>query len=155
MKKPSLYLGGPIGGLKAKHATGWRKDVRHILSPHYKILDPLDFGPIQPGEKDQAATVKQDIHLVAQADIMLAWMWQISPGTCMEMVYAKMARTKVVLAAPAAVQKRFWIPQHADHVFDTLPEAVDFILHMTNRFSSCTRVEAASNGRTLKKVVYS
>ena len=127
----TIYLAGPINGCTDDEASGWRKKFMEMLpNGKYKFLDPMrrDFR----GKEDESVDeiVWGDLADIDNSDVFLAYCWQPSWGTAMEIHYAY-AQTEhplsVVLVVPEGSRISPWLRYHSDHIVSTLEDAAGVI----------------------------
>jgi nucleoside 2-deoxyribosyltransferase len=109
MTKPMIYLAGPMSGLPAHHANGWRKVVAEQLSDITRCLNPtrgLPFAGILPKVDDASplsmapGVVGRDRWDIERSDLVLANFLGAkvpSVGTIFELGWADAYRVPVVL----------------------------------------------------------
>lgn len=118
-----VYLAGPINGCDDDEANGWRQGVmdRH---PDIDFLDPMrrDYR----GREDECVDeiISGDMNDIAVSDVFLAYAWQPSWGTAMEIYIAwASCRQKVIVVVPAGQRVSPWLRGHSDYVVTSLAEA--------------------------------
>ena len=118
----TVYLAGPINGCNDDEANGWRQGVmdRH---PDHTFLDPMvrDYR----GREDECVDeiVEGDKADIAKCDIFLAYCWQVSWGTGMEIHLAHQGGKRVIVVVPAGDRVSPWLRYHSEVVVTTLAEA--------------------------------
>lgn len=117
-----VYLAGPINGCTDTEAHGWRDDFMASL-PQLKFLDPMvrDYR----GREDESVNeiVESDLSDIDECDIFLAYCWQVSWGTGMEILYAYRTAKPVVLIVPEGQRISPWLRYHSHLIVGTLAEA--------------------------------
>lgn len=113
MKKPIIYLIGPISGISYDQATLWRKEAKEQLEDMgYIVLDPMSGQECLKGESKIGINLENsivvtnqyiyhsDIYKVNRADVLLANLLSDSAthslGTYIEIGYA-IAKDKLVI----------------------------------------------------------
>jgi nucleoside 2-deoxyribosyltransferase len=130
--KPVCYLGGAIDKVDPEFSIGWRKKATAVLEPLYKIIDPTAGKDLYaPGVNTDVYTpaqiVETDLDAIRKSDILLV---EISRddipyhGTSMEIVYGRLWGKDIIVWGGC---RSYWVRYHADHIFDTLEEAVEYI----------------------------
>lgn len=119
-----VYLCGGINGLSDQDAQNWREWVKeHLLC---ETLDPMrrDYRGIE--DKNVDAIVSGDLEDIKECDIVLVNAVRPSWGTAMEVAIAKREMKKmVIVGCPVSVSP--WLRSHADHVFNTVGQGVEWI----------------------------
>ena len=134
----TIYLGGPIAGCLDEEASGWRNQFMADL-PTFSFKDPMvrDYRGIEDESVNEIVELdKEDID---QSDIVLAYCWQVSVGTSMEVYYAWDLRFDglgegpgpfVLLVIPEGTRISPWLRYHSDAIVTTLEEAQILIKDM-------------------------
>lgn len=112
MKRPSIYLAGPINARSDEEVFGWRQEARQLLTPGWDIKDPADrdFRGLEDVAVD--AIVEGDIAEIEGCEVLLAYAVTPSVGTSME-----------VLLAHQVGKPSPWLVYHADGVERSLSSA--------------------------------
>lgn len=122
-----VYLAGPINGCTDEEAHGWRDGFMASL-PDLKFLDPMvrDYR----GREDESVNeiVESDIEDINECDVFLAYCWQISWGTGMEVFYAYRTGKRVILVVPEGERISPWLRYHSHDIVPTLAVAA-VLLH--------------------------
>lgn len=117
-----VYLAGPINGCNDNEASGWRDEFMSSL-PELKFLDPMvrDYR----GREDESVReiVELDIADINESDVFLAYCWQMSWGTAMEIFYAHTEGKWVVLVVPDGHRISPWLRYHSHIIVPTLADA--------------------------------
>lgn len=96
MKK--IYLCGPIMDEHEGHARAWREEAKRLLSPDFKLLDPMRRN-FKDREVDSANEIVEfDLQDIRDADLILVNYNKSSVGTSMEVFYASHDLQKFVVA---------------------------------------------------------
>lgn len=131
----TIYLGGPINGATDEEASGWRDKFMANMGDRYTFRDPMvrDYR----GREDESVNeiVELDKEDILCSDILLAYCWQVSVGTSMEVFYGYDLRFQpeqhsdpyVILVIPEGTRISPWLAYHSDTIVGTIPEAQDFI----------------------------
>lgn len=121
-----VYLGGPINGCSDDEANGWRDGFRALL-PDCEFIDPMvrDYrGREDDSVREIVEFDKKDIN---DADVVLAYCWQASWGTAMEIFYAWEHGRTVVVVVPEGARVSPWLRYHSNTVLSTLADAARYI----------------------------
>lgn len=122
----TIYMAGPINGCTDDEAHGWRQGLMEML-PAFQFLDPMrrDYR----GKEDESVNeiVAGDIADIDACDIFLAYCWQVSWGTAMEIFYACRSGKTVVLVVPEGARISPWLRYHSHAILPTLAAAADHI----------------------------
>jgi nucleoside 2-deoxyribosyltransferase len=114
-----VYLAGPINGRTDDEAHGWRDEFMEKL-PQYEYLDPMvrDYR----GREDvaYAEIVELDKADILTADAIVAYCWQPSWGTAMELLFAWENGIPVIVVVPADVRVSPWLRYHSYRVVPSL-----------------------------------
>lgn len=138
MKELNIYLAGACKGLADEGVT-WRNDTfekfnlaqQYLDLVTYKIYDPTDYFP-RDGSKSLTAKQTKNFYmkyLIANSDLILVNLnnTENSVGTGQELQYAVDKEIPIVGFGKENVYE--WLPGDCDVVFDTLEEAVDYIIN--------------------------
>jgi hypothetical protein len=130
------YLGGPINGCTDDEANGWREGfkTRPELA-HVDFVDPMERD--YRGREDDCVNeiVELDKRDIDSVDILLAYAWQPSPGTHMEIMYGYCQAPNsplVLLVMPEHMRISPWLRYHSHKIVHTLDEAADLIATRTS-----------------------
>ncbi len=127
-----IYLAGKISGLTQAEASKWRvKAIFSLLRVGIKAHNPLEGFDIN-GQYEPQEIVIRNKYYIDKSDIILAEMdyREPSPGTIGEIVYAAMKGKPVITWGRAEYNERAWIKAHVTKHFETLEEAIDYIIAM-------------------------
>ncbi len=127
-----IYLAGKITGLTEYEANSWREKAKTMFEIHnIKTHNPLDGFDIN-GQYEPQEIVMRNKYYIDKANIILAEMnhREPSPGTIGEIVYAATKGKPVITWGMAEYNERAWIKAHVTKHFDTLEEAIDYIIAM-------------------------
>jgi len=113
MKKPRIYLSGPIYGTTDDQQK-WRKILTKKLSSHYEIIDPLrrDYRGTKFNAANSCAIVKTDLSDIDHSQVLLANCDNPGWGTAMEIFYAHM-KGKPVCFITSNKNPSPWLLAHA------------------------------------------
>lgn len=140
-----VYLAGAINGVTPEFAAGWRQKAGDILRrAGYTVYDPTAgkdlehpaantalYNPAEIVEGDLGDIEKSRIILVeASRDDVPYW------GTAMEIRYAYELGKTIIVWGPTAPS--YWLQYHATEIFETLDEALAFILNTFGPFGKST-----------------
>lgn len=123
-----VYMAGPINGCNDDEANGWRETFdRKMRSIGNTTLDPMvrDYR----GREDESVKeiVELDIADIDACDVFLAYCWQTSWGTAMEIFYAWRAGKKVILVVPEGSRISPWLRYHSTDIVTSLDRAAEYI----------------------------
>ena len=129
MRKPKLYLAGPIADCTDEECTIWRKLVTEELSNLYDISDPFLRGDYRDNidNRHDAEIVEGDKKEIEDSDVILVNWWKISIGTSMEVLYA-WELGKVIVTVTTS--KHPWLCYHSHLLFDNMNLAIETIKEM-------------------------
>ncbi|MBX5320962.1 MAG: nucleoside 2-deoxyribosyltransferase [Candidatus Bathyarchaeota archaeon] len=126
--KGKVFISGSIQGRETKQS--YRETIKRLcIRCGYEPVDPWQREKIlyrgeEPGwwEKVPAADfIKRDLEDIEKCDVLIAYLPQLSAGTCMELFYAKMKGKKTIsicqLRNPSP-----WIIVHSDVVIKKIGE---------------------------------
>lgn len=123
----TVYLAGPINGCTDEEAHGWRDGFVKRLGPDYHYLDPMvrDYR----GREDECykEIVHGDLLDIEKCDFFLAYCWQPSWGTAMEIHYAWESVKRIVVVVPEGQRVSPWLRYHAAYIAPTLEDAARWI----------------------------
>jgi len=147
-----VYLSGPIS-YSDKHPFHWESTHNWRFRAERELGADNCLNPARreyPGEltDEQVDTlVTDDLDEIEGADVLLAHVWQHSPGTSMEMFFARnILGIPVVTVCPKELRKP-WIRYVTSHMFNTLDEALTFIKdEYLNEISSLDSLDVARSG---------
>ncbi len=115
------YLAGPINGCDDDEANGWRQGFMAEL-PEHEWLDPMvrDYR----GREDDCVQeiVEGDMADIDTCDFVVAYCWQPSWGTAMELRYAFEKGKPIFAVVPKGMRVSPWLRYHAK-VLSSLPLA--------------------------------
>ena len=87
-KRLVIYLSGPIMDESAGIAREWRETAKELLSPKFRLLDPMRRKFVDRQVDSANEIVEFDLQDVREADIILVNYNKASIGTAMEVFYA-------------------------------------------------------------------
>lgn len=125
----TIYLGGPINGTTDEEASGWRDQFIKEMGDHFTFKDPMvrDYR----GREDECVDeiVELDKQDIEESDVFLAYCWQVSWGTAMEIYYAWLCvNVRVsILVVPEGMRISPWLRYHSSYIVSSLKEAQDLI----------------------------
>lgn len=122
-----VYLAGPIKGCQEDKIFEWRNHAASALI--YPTLDPAAARNFAHKESSQPLNeiVNPDKHDIDASAVLLAYCWQVSVGTSMEILYAWERGKYVVVVIPNTETASAWIIAHAHAIFHDLDEAIKHI----------------------------
>ena len=117
------YLCGPINGRSDDDCKGWREYVKERLP---NTLDPMDRDyrgrELEPGiAKEIVENDKADID---SCDTMLVYFDRPSVGTSMEILWAWLNSTPIVLIDKSEKPLSPWLLYHCERVVKSLDEGI-------------------------------
>lgn len=115
------YLAGPINGCDDDQVTTWREQVKQAL-PHIDWVDPADRDFRGVEHETFTTIVEGDKADIDSVDFVVAYCWQPSYGTAMEILYAWEQNKPVIIVVPADRPVSPWLTYHGT-VVRTLAEA--------------------------------
>jgi nucleoside 2-deoxyribosyltransferase len=122
----TIYLAGPINGCNDTEANGWRRDFMDNLAG-FSFLDPMvrDYR----GREDECVSeiVEGDMADIDAADVFLAYCWQVSWGTAMEILYAHSVDKPVLLVCPPGTRVSPWLRYHSTAIVPSLYGAAQWL----------------------------
>ena len=87
-KRLVIYLSGPIMDESLGVAREWREAAKGLLSPKFRLLDPMRRKFVDRQVDSANEIVEFDLQDVREADIILVNYNKASIGTAMEVFYA-------------------------------------------------------------------
>jgi nucleoside 2-deoxyribosyltransferase len=142
----NIYLAHPITGLTGKDVINYYTNLRIKLFKNFKIFSPItakehlynDEICIPSGYIDPIcnnhAVMERDMWMVTQSDIVLCDFTNsksVSIGCCFELSVASYLHKHTVVVLPKDnIHKHIFILEAADIVFETLDEAVNYLLKL-------------------------
>lgn len=127
-----IYLAGKITGLTEFEANNWREKAKTMLEIYnIKTHNPLAGFDINGNYEPQEIVVRNKYY-IDKSDIILAEMQHSGPslGTIGEIIYAAMKGKPVITWGRAEYNERAWIKAHVTKHFETLEDAIDYIIAM-------------------------
>lgn len=138
MKEMKIYLAGACKGLPDLGAT-WRSDAlesfalaeKYLDYVKYKLYDPTEYFPRDASKNVSSKQVKAFYtkHLIANCNLILVNLndTENSVGTGQELQYAVDKEIPIIGFGKKNVYE--WLPDDCDVVFDTMTEAIDYIIN--------------------------
>lgn len=136
MKELKIYLAGACKGLEDLGAT-WRGEALKNFLAAQKYLDHIKYKIYDPTEyfsRDRAVDATQvkrfyTKYLIANSDLILVNLndTENSVGTGQELQYAVDKEIPVIGFGKKNVYE--WLPSDCDVVFETMDEAIDYIIN--------------------------
>lgn len=127
-----VYLAGKITGLTHEQANVWRELAEALLELNgIKAHNPLDGFDVNGDYEPQEIVIHNKFHL-HKSDIILAEMHHKEPsiGTIGEIITANMKDKPVITWGTAEYNNNPWIKAHITKHFETLADAVGYIIAM-------------------------
>jgi nucleoside 2-deoxyribosyltransferase len=109
--KPKIYLAGPIND-SVEQTKVWRNRLKEKYKDVVEFYDPVDF---EIGHLPYNELVETDIKYIIKSDCIVANVWKYTPGTSMELVYAKFYMKKVLTLTKKELTHS-WIKYHSSVV---------------------------------------
>ncbi|MEM3697038.1 MAG: nucleoside 2-deoxyribosyltransferase [Candidatus Bathyarchaeia archaeon] len=126
--KRKIFISGPIQGMEEKQF--YRQIIREIcFRCGYEPIDPWEREKIiyrgtEPGwwNKVPAANfIKRDLEDIEKCDILVAYLPELSAGTCMELFYAKLKGKRTICICKIENPSP-WIIIHSDVILKKIEE---------------------------------
>jgi nucleoside 2-deoxyribosyltransferase len=136
LRVTTVYLAGPINGCTDDEAHGWRQSFVNSL-PDLQFLDPMVRDYRGREDESVAEIVEGDKSNIEACDVFLAYCWQVSWGTAMEIFYAHALGKRVVLVVPEDARVSPWLRYHADAIVSTFVDAAHQIGRPVRRPVTC------------------
>ncbi len=132
MKKPVIYLSGPIDNCTDEECKGWRNAIKAIHEHKYKFLDPMDRDFREPGFnlKYRKLIVAMDKIDIARSDVVLVNFQRPTVGTSMEVIYAHQLGKLVVIVNSSNIEYENlspWLFEHCVSIFPNFVKSFVFI----------------------------
>src|SRR4051812_37977168 len=107
MKKPIIYLSGPIDNCTDDECMEWRRVLKSLYNDHYDFLDPTDRDFREPGYgvKHGRLIVQFDKIDIVRSDVVLVNFQRPSIGTSMEIIYAHQLGKLVVIVNTSTTKR--------------------------------------------------
>jgi hypothetical protein len=136
----TIYLCGPIAGCSDSEAHNWRDWVKEQTRGWAECLDPMrrDYrgkGLADENDRMPDSIVKEIVELdkvdIVNANILLANMLpdKSKTGSNMEIIYAWGLGKLVIIVLPKNLPISPWHRYHAQKIFHTLDDAIEYIRH--------------------------
>lgn len=124
-----IYLSGPIFGRPSSESTGWRNNMKKLLSD-CEFLDPVDDGYVDADHPDKFdAIVDGDIQAITDCDVVIAMVPRPSIGTSMELWEAyRQGKTVIVIT----ILEHAWLYKVATCIVTTTEAAAFWLKHLDN-----------------------
>jgi nucleoside 2-deoxyribosyltransferase len=130
----TVYLSGPIMDEHEGAAREWRAAARGLLSPQFRILDPMRRN-FKDREVDSSNEIVEfDLQDIRDADIILVNYSKASIGTSMEVFYAAHDLGKFVVTFSPFTFKDCspWMVRYSTKILPTLEKACEYlVVHFT------------------------
>jgi nucleoside 2-deoxyribosyltransferase len=124
----NVYLAGPINGCTDEEANGWRAGFM-ASHPNVNFYDPMvrDYR----GREDDCVDeiVEGDKADIDQCEVFIAYCWQVSWGTGMEILYAFQGGLRVILVVPDGMRVSPWQRYHSHLIVPALAD-IDLAAHV-------------------------
>jgi nucleoside 2-deoxyribosyltransferase len=120
------YMAGPINACTDIEVTEWR-DTTKRERPEIEWVDPADRDFRGVENETFASIVEGDKADIDGCDFVLAYCWQPSYGTAMEILYAWERDIPVIAVVPNGLPVSPWVRYHAYRVCPSLFGALKVI----------------------------
>jgi nucleoside 2-deoxyribosyltransferase len=129
MPRKTIYLSGPIMDEHEGAARAWREDAKILLSPSFRLLDPMRRKFVDRQVDSANEIVEFDLQDVRDADIILVNYNKASIGTAMEVFYAAHDQGKFVVSfSPFSFENCSpWMVRYSTKILPSLESACDYI----------------------------
>ena len=138
-----VYIAGPIQGWENRQE--YRQSISEVLTKfsnlanlNIQILDPWKREMVMySGQTSDNSFIQRDLRDIDRADVVIAYEPQKSPGTCMELFYAKRFAKKLVIVITSQEREKLspWIVYHADMIvrkIEDIPKALQKLRECMN-----------------------
>ena len=128
-KRLVIYLSGPIMDESSGEAREWREAAKQLLSPKFRLLDPMRRKFVDRQVDSANEIVEFDLQDVREADITLVNSNKASIGTAMEVFYAAHDLGKFVVSfSPFSFENCSpWMVKHSTKILGSLEDACAYI----------------------------
>ena len=128
-KRLVIYLSGPIMDESAGMAREWRETAKELLSPKFRLLDPMRRKFVDRQVDSANEIVEFDLQDVRDSDLLLVNYNRASIGTAMEVFYAAHDQGKFVVAfSPLPFAECSpWMARFCTKILPSLEDAVNYI----------------------------
>ena len=128
-KRLTIYLSGPIMDEHNGAARAWREEAKRLLSPQFRLLDPMRRKFVDRQVDSANEIVEFDLQDVRDADIVLVNYDKPSIGTSMEVFYAAFDQGKFVISfSPFSFENCSpWMVRFSTKILPTLEDACTYI----------------------------
>jgi nucleoside 2-deoxyribosyltransferase len=129
------YCAGPIGQTSIKDANVWREYVKEYFLNNNQCVDVRN--PLRGKKEEERVNyvdteiVQRDKKDINESDFIIVY-WPTkctSNGTAMEIIYAFERGIPVIFIGEWA-KNDIWIRYHSTKIFNTLDNALDYIIQM-------------------------
>lgn len=129
MKRLTVYLSGPIMDEHAGVARQWRDRAKLLLSPQFRLLDPMRRNFHDREVDSSNEIVEFDLQDIREADIILVNYQKPSIGTSMEVFYAAHDLGKfVVTFSPFSFKDCSpWMVRYSTKILPSLEAACEYL----------------------------
>lgn len=122
------YLAGPINACSDDEVTAWRETVKATCSK-IEWVDPADRDFRGVEDETFTSIVEGDKADIDRCDFVLAFCWQPSYGTAMELLYAWEREIPVIAVVPESAPVSPWVQYHATIVARSLEDGTRAVSH--------------------------
>jgi len=128
-KRLTIYLSGPIMDEHDGIARAWREEAKRLLSPQFRLLDPMRRKFVDRQVDSANEIVEFDLQDVRDADIILVNYNKPSIGTSMEVFFAAYNEGKFVVSfSPFTFAECSpWMVRFSTKILHSLEEAATYI----------------------------
>jgi nucleoside 2-deoxyribosyltransferase len=129
-----VYTAGSINGCTDEQVTGWRAEARlNLEAEGHEVIDPADRDFRGVENETYESIVEGDKADIDECDILLAYCWQPSYGTAMEILYAWETGKLVIAVVPNGLPVSPWVRYHAYAVCPSLYGAVNVVFGLAGK----------------------
>jgi len=129
--KKKAFISGPIQGME--NEQGYREVIGKIcVQLGYDVIDPwlrekIIYRKDEPcwwTKVPATDFIQRDLEDIENCDVLIAYLPQLSAGTCMELFYAKRISKKVIIVSEMDCLSP-WIVVHSDMILKSIEELED------------------------------
>jgi len=112
MNKPKIYLAG------TKSEFQYRKFIKETYSEKLTFIDPFEI------ELNQNSIVKNDLQLIDNSDLLVAYITKITVGTTMEIMYACRKGIPTYVITNDVFKEDPWLKYYSSKFFNSFAECM-------------------------------
>lgn len=131
-KKKTIFLSGPIKGIKRQDALSWRIRATKILSKQFNVIHALRDREDKEKFLDYRAAIIRDKNDILESDLILVndnFENASMIGTSMEILYGFL-KDKPIIVFGNAHDKDYWLNYHIHTRVNNLEESCKLIKEM-------------------------